>query len=41
MVAGAGPEMRPYGAASEGLVKGGKRSGVEPRSGNRSMTFGL
>jgi hypothetical protein len=31
--------FNPYEIPDEGLLKGGKRSSVAPRSGNRSMTF--
>lgn len=35
-----GPIRGPYGMAEAGLLKGGKRSAVAPRSGNKQMTFG-
>ena len=31
--------FNPYGVADEHWLKGGKRSAVMPRSGNRSKTF--
>ncbi len=36
---GAAVAPRPYGMADSGLMKGGKRSGVAPRAGNKQMTF--
>ncbi len=32
--------FNPYAAPDVGAIKGGKRSGTAPRSGNRNMTFG-
>lgn len=29
----------PYDISDEGLMKGGKKSAIMPRSGNRSITF--
>ena len=32
-------KFNPYGELDLGRIKGGKRSGVAPRSGNRSFSF--
>ena len=34
------PGFNPYASPDLGAIKGGKRSGTAPRSGNRNMTFG-
>jgi hypothetical protein len=34
------PAFNPYALPDVAAIKGGKRSGVAPRSGNRNMTFG-
>ena len=38
--AGEKPVYNPYAIPDAGRIKGGKRSTVAPRSGNRNMTFG-
>jgi hypothetical protein len=37
--AGRGAAANPYALPSENMIRGGKRSAVAPRSGNRSLSF--